>query len=374
MKVLMVGGGTGGHVYPAIAIAEAVQERILDSKILFVGSEEGIEVRIIPRERFSLVTIKSRGMLRKVSFKAISAPFMAIAGFFQSLNIIRSFRPDIIVATGGFVSLPVVVAGFFLRVPIVLHEANVVPGLTTRICKWFASRIIISFESSRKYFRFRKVFCIGVPVRKEIIRSVKGIAIQNLGLRQEQKIVLVLGGSQGAMSINKVVVDSLPELETLNIAMLHVCGERDHSWIIEATKDRYPFYHLFAYMFNIWDGLAAADVAVSRAGAMAISEILARGLPSILVPFPYSSEGHQDHNADVLVKGGAAILIKDRDLNRETLVNGIKQLLNDRQSYLNMQNACRTLSRPDAANEIVGVMTGILGIDLDVRKRKKKKQ
>lgn len=373
MKVIMVGGGTGGHIYPAIAIAEAIQDKILDSQILFIGSEEGLEVDLIPKERFSLVTIKSRGMLRKFSYKAISSPFIAIAGFFQSIGIIRSFKPDVIVATGGFASFPVILAGCFLRVPVVLHEGNVTPGLTTRICKWLASRIIISFEASRKYFMWRKVYVTGCPIRKEIVKTVKGIAIQNMGLRQDQKIILVLGGSQGAKSINKVIVDSLPDLSSLNVQLIHVCGQRDHSWVMGSIKGNYPFYHLVPYMYNIWDGLAAADMVISRAGATIISEILARGLPAILIPFPYSAEGHQDHNAKLLEEAGSAIVINDKELDKDRLVPELKKLLDDKPMLLSMQSASRALGKPDAAKEVVNIITSMLGMDINARKRKSKK-
>ena len=371
MKVIMVGGGTGGHIYPAIAIAEAVQEKIIDSKILFIGSEEGIETKIVPKERFSLVTIKARGMLRKLTYKSISSPFFAITGFFQSIGIIRSFQPQAIVATGGFVSLPVVLAGFFLRIPVILHEGNVTPGLATRICKWFASGITIAFEGSRKYYKFRKVYHIGGPVRKEIIRSVKSISIQHMGIRQDLKTVLVTGGSQGAKSINNVIIDALPELAKNNVQVIHVCGERDYQWVKEATlSSNFPFYHLIPYMYNIWDGLAAADIVISRAGATAISEIIAKGLPSILIPFPFSAEGHQDHNAAALQKAGACIVIKDREFNKDNLMSELNKIINDKQSYLNMSRASSLLGKPDAASQFVSIMLGILGVNLNARKRK----
>jgi len=368
----MVGGGTGGHIYPAVAIAEAVQDRVLDSQILFVGSEGGIEEKIVPEARFSLATIKARGMLRKLSFKAITSPFFAVAGFFDSLKILRSFKPDIIVATGGFVSLPVVLAGYFLRVPVLLHESNMIPGLTTRICKWFASRITISFEPQRKYFKWRNVHCTGGPVRLKIIKTVKGIAIQNMGLRQDQKIILVLGGSQGARSINKTIIDIIPDLAGLNVQLVHACGERDHDWVKDSVKGDYPFYHMIPYMYNIWDGLAAADLVVSRAGATAISEIIARGLPSILIPFPYSAEGHQDRNAKLLEEAGASVTIRDPDLNKEILLQKIKGILGDRELYSRMCGASSSMGRPDAAYEIVDIMTNLLGVDLNAKKRKKR--
>lgn len=373
MKVLMVGGGTGGHIYPAIAIAQAVQEKVIDSQILFVGSEGGIETDIVPRERFSLVTIKARGMLRKFTYRSFSAPFMAIGGIFQSISIIKSFKPDIIVATGGFVSFPVIIAGFMLRVPVILHECNTIPGLTTRICKWLASRITVAFEVTRKHIKWRKVYYVGNPVRKDVVKAVKSISIQNMGLRQEQKIILVLGGSQGAISINKTIVESMNELEALNVQVIHVSGERDHEWIKNEIKEGKLFYHLIPYMYNIWDGLAGADLVISRAGALAISEITARGLPSILIPYPYSAEGHQDKNAKILEDAGAAVIIKDKELNKAKLIGEVKRILNDKQLYSNMQNASRNLGKPDAAFEFVSIITGLLGIDLYARKRKTKK-
>jgi UDP-N-acetylglucosamine--N-acetylmuramyl-(pentapeptide) pyrophosphoryl-undecaprenol N-acetylglucosamine transferase len=372
MKVLMVGGGTGGHIYPAIAIAEAIQDRMLDSQVLFVGSEGGIEEKIVPEARFSLVTIKARGMLRKLSFKAVTAPFYAVAGFFDSLKVIKAFKPDIIVASGGFVSLPVVLAGSFRRVPIVLHEGNLIPGLTTRICKWFATAVNIEFESQRKYFKWKKVHCVGGPVRKNIIQAVKSIAIQKMGLRQDQKILLVLGGSQGAMSINKVVIEALPELAKMNIQVIHVCGERDHSWIKDAVKEEYPFYHLISYMYNVWDGLAACDLVVSRAGATAISEIIARGLPSILIPFPFSAEGHQEKNARLIKDSGAAVIINDQALDKETLIRNIEKIMKDRELHAKMSSASALLGRPKAANDFVDIIANIMGIELYVKKRKKR--
>jgi UDP-N-acetylglucosamine--N-acetylmuramyl-(pentapeptide) pyrophosphoryl-undecaprenol N-acetylglucosamine transferase len=372
MKVLMVGGGTGGHIYPAIAIAEAIQDRMLDSQVLFVGSEGGIEEKIVPEARFSLATIKARGMLRKLSFKAITSPFYAVAGFFDSLKVIKTFQPDVIVATGGFVSLPVVLAGAFRRVPIVLHEGNLIPGLTTRICKWFATAINVEFESQRKYFKWKKVHCVGGPVRKDIIQAVKSIAIQKMGLRQDRKILLVLGGSQGARSINKVVIEALPELAKLNIQVIHVCGERDHGWIKDAVKEEYPFYHLISYMYNVWDGLAACDLVVSRAGATAISEIIARGLPSILIPFPFSAEGHQDKNAGLLKDSGAAMVMNDQALDKDLLIQNIEKIMKDRELHAKMSSASALLGRPKAANDFVDIIANILGIELYVKKRKKR--
>jgi UDP-N-acetylglucosamine--N-acetylmuramyl-(pentapeptide) pyrophosphoryl-undecaprenol N-acetylglucosamine transferase len=255
---------------------------------------------------------------------------------------------------------------------VILHEGNAIPGLSTRICKWFVSCVTIAFEFQRKYFRWRKVYCIGGPVRREITSTVKGIAIQNLGLRQDQKIVLVLGGSQGARSINKFIIDSIPDLEKLNIQIIHVCGERDYSWVREAHRDDQPFYRLLPYMHNIWDGLAACDLVVSRAGATVISEIIARQLPSILIPFPFSAEGHQDLNANILKNAGACVVIKDADLNKDILLGEIDRILKDKDMYARMRVSAATLGKPDAAYEFVNIIANSLGIDLNAKKRKKR--
>jgi len=370
----MVGGGTGGHIYPAIAIAEAIQEVDIDSQILFVGSDDGIETRIIPKERFSLATIRARRMLRIISFRSLMAPFYAVLAFIDSIKVLNNFKPDAIVATGGFVSLPVVFAGVFKRVPVLLHEGNVTPGLSTRICKWFAKRITVAFESSRRYYRFRRVYCTGGPVRRQIIKAVRGISIQNMGMKQDNKYLLVLGGSQGARSINNLIIELLPDLSGLNVQIIHICGERNYDSIKDSAGQSYTNYHLIPYMYNIWDGLAAADLVISRAGATAISEILARGIPSILIPFPYSSECHQDHNADILKNSGAAIVINEKDLTKERLRDEIILILNDKELQQKMKESCKPLVRQDSAKQVVEIMFQMLGIDIYARKRKKTKK
>jgi UDP-N-acetylglucosamine--N-acetylmuramyl-(pentapeptide) pyrophosphoryl-undecaprenol N-acetylglucosamine transferase len=184
------------------------------------------------------------------------------------------------------------------------------------------------------------------------------------------KTLLVLGGSQGARSINRTLVEALPEMAKLNVQVLHVCGERDYDRMYTETTDLYPFYKLIPYMYNVWDGLAAADVVVSRAGATAISEILARGIPSVLIPFPFSSEGHQDHNAKLLSDAGAAVLVNDRDLTKERLLSETARLLNDKELYARMQSMCKTLTHPNASIEIVNVVYGMLKMEMPGMKKK----
>ncbi|MFC1767211.1 undecaprenyldiphospho-muramoylpentapeptide beta-N-acetylglucosaminyltransferase [Candidatus Margulisiibacteriota bacterium] len=375
MKVVIAGGGTGGHIYPGIAIAKALQTVNIKTQILFIGSEEGIEKNILPKERLSLVTIKSRGMLRKLSYKAVSAPFVLVAGFIQSLKVLKTFKPDAVVVTGGYVSLPVALAAFVRRIPILLHEENLKPGLSTRIIKWIARVVTTSFEGTKKYLKFKKrVYCFGNPVREAVIKTLRGVAIQNLGYKQNDRIVLIMGGSQGARSINQTIIDALPLFEGMNIQILHVSGERDHEWIRgQNLGSRHLFYRLVPYMHNLADGLAAADLVVSRAGATAISEIAVRGIPSILIPFPFSSGRHQDLNAKLMADAGASHIIWNKDLNAKVLVEEIKHILNNKDLREFMGNSARGLGRPDAAEGIVKMIYNITGQDEMLTRRKGRK-
>ncbi len=393
VRVAIASGGTGGHIYPAIAIAQELQNRDIGNEILFIGSEEGLEKKILSLERFSFKTIKARGMLRKLSFKSISAPFLAIYAVFQALKILRSFKPDILITTGGYVSLPTGIAAKLLRIPILVHEQNVTPGISSRITGFFAKKVTVSFDNTYKYFFKRKTAVTGNPVRKRIINAIKSVSLQKLNLDQKRKTLLILGGSQGARKINETVIEAIDDLCKEGLQIIHVTGERDYEFVVSKTEKRLldiekeiPFvkakkrqvtlakfkqYHPIPYMVNIWDGLAAADLVVSRAGGTAIAEITTRGLPSILIPFPFSADGHQEKNAKILEGKKAAVIVKNKELSKDSLVNIIRNLFNDPVKLKNIMTASKSFSKADAAEQIAQVIYDILGIKPQSRKKKK---
>ncbi|MFA6431679.1 MAG: undecaprenyldiphospho-muramoylpentapeptide beta-N-acetylglucosaminyltransferase [Candidatus Margulisiibacteriota bacterium] len=341
MKYAIVSGGTGGHIYPGIAIAEELIGDDPKAKIVFVGSGEGLEKDIIPRQGFNIKIISARALQRKISYKAISAPFVSIIGFFQSIFFLRSFAPNALISTGGYVSLPVVFAALLLRIPVYIHEQNVLPGVTNRIYFKFAKKVFFSFEDSLKYFPAGVV--VGNPVRKEILNAVRA--------KDKKRVVLIVGGSQGARTINNTVIGSLPKINGDDLKLVHIIGKRDFKDLTkEIDLKEYPFYQPVSYLYNMSEVLASADLVVSRAGATAIAEFLAKGLPMILVPFPFSAEGHQDLNADYITKNGAGIKINNADFGPETFLNILEledKELNKMRSFANL------IAKPDAANKII---------------------
>ncbi len=334
MKVIIVAGGTGGHIYPGIAIAQKLKEK---AEVLFIGSLEGLEKDLI---KFPIKLIHARGLLRKISWKAISAPLMAVWGIIDSLRYLREFRPDWIISMGGYVSFPVIIAAKMLKIPVLLHEQNVLPGATNRFLSKFADVVTLSFSESKKYI---KGVVTGNPVRESILKLKK--------INGKQFTVLIIGGSQGARSINVSVGDQIDNFMKLNIKIIHITGTRDYDIL---KKHNYPFYHMLSYMYNIEEGYKEADIVVSRAGATAISEILACGLPSILIPFPYAAENHQELNAKVVEKYGAAIKLSDQDLGKLSKVIG--SLITDQNKLIKMRESAKKLSRNNASESIIGLL------------------
>ena len=396
MKIAIVGGGTGGHIYPALALAEELQEKDLDSEILFIGSPEGIENELVSKERFTFETIKSRGMPRKLSLRAISAPFVSIAGFFQARRVLRSFSPRILISTGGYVSLPVAFAAKTLGIPVLIHELNTIPGLSNRISGLFAKKITLSFPEAMRYFPKRKVLLTGTPVRKKIINAINEVSKSRLELDLKRKTILILGGSQGARKINEVIIELLPDLLKENCQIIHITGKNDFEHVISSTKNIaqettdtskvaegkrkkeiikiYKLYRPIPYMYNIWDALASADLVISRAGGSTLAEILARGLPSILIPFPYSSEGHQDKNARSIEGAGAAIVLKNDELSRDSLLCIIRELLADKERLMTIAGAAKGLSSPEASKTIIDSIYEILDLPKVKSAGRKKKR
>jgi len=391
MKVAIVGGGTGGHIYPALAIAEELQKRELNTKILFIGSQEGLERELLPKERFAFVTVRSRGMLRKLSYKAFSAPFVSIIGFFQAYRILKAFSPKILISTGGYVSFPVAFAARLLRIPVLIHELNAIPGLSNKICSFFAKKVTVSFPETRKFFPRKKAFFTGTPVRNKITSAIKEVSRSRLGLYLKRKTILILGGSQGAQKLNIIVPEILEDLCRENCQVIHITGKKDYDHIVSLTKNlnlvhvdssvvrqgrrkkevkkTYKLYNPILYMYNIWDGLASADLIISRAGGSTLGEILARGLPSILIPFPYSAGRHQERNAKILEKAGAAILLKNEELSPDYLLSIIRKLLSEKGEMESIAEAARNLSSPEASKIIVDIIYEILNLPKVIKQK-----
>ncbi|MFA5114142.1 MAG: undecaprenyldiphospho-muramoylpentapeptide beta-N-acetylglucosaminyltransferase [Candidatus Margulisiibacteriota bacterium] len=330
-KVVIVAGGTGGHIYPGIAVAQA----LAGADILFIGSAAGLEKELVPPAGFNLKLIRARALTRQFSYKAVTAPFVTIIGFFQALAILAAFAPRVVLTMGGYAALPVVLAAKALGIKLYVHEQNVLPGVTNKLAFRLADKVFLSFPESLKYCAGEVV---GNPVRAEILKARR--------TKKDRQVVLVLGGSQGARSLNQAVAAALPKVDGRRWEIVHSVGRRDFP---QYGHLRSEHYRPLEYIADMAEALAGADLVVSRAGATALAEFTVVGLPMVLVPYPYAAEDHQELNADVMVRGGAARKIADRDFTAERFL----ALLNDRTLDLpRMGENAKKLARPAAARLI----------------------
>jgi UDP-N-acetylglucosamine--N-acetylmuramyl-(pentapeptide) pyrophosphoryl-undecaprenol N-acetylglucosamine transferase len=353
MKITIVSGGTGGHIYPGIAVADEIKKRDPQAEIVFLGSKDGLEKELVGKAGYKIKLIRSRALLRKISYKAISAPFVMFVGFFQAIFFLKKFSPDILVSTGGYASLPAVAAAKLLRIPTILLEQNVLPGAVNRICKRFSNKVFISFEETKKYMQGEVV---GNPVREEIKKADRNLSRKKLGLDQNARVILIMGGSQGSKKINEAVISAADKLPS-GVQVLHIIGERDYQWI-ESTINREELSNYFpiAYLHQeIANAIAASNLVISRAGATAIAEFVVLGIPMVLIPFPYAAENHQKLNAQVMVDGGAAIMVEDKDFDSEKFLSLITDSSLD---YDKMSKASLSFAKPDAAKRIVDYIYG----------------
>ncbi|MDD5382891.1 MAG: undecaprenyldiphospho-muramoylpentapeptide beta-N-acetylglucosaminyltransferase [Candidatus Margulisbacteria bacterium] len=356
MKIVIVAGGTGGHIYPGIAIAQEIRRREPKASILFLGSEEGLEKDLVAREGYQIKLIKARALLRKFSYKALSAPFISTVGFFQSLKILKEFSPGVLISTGGYASLPVVLAAKLLGIPIYIHEQNVLPGAVNRFCRRLASKVFLTFKESLQYIQGEVV---GNPVRREIIEADRDQARDKLKIKG--RMILIIGGSQGSRKMNQAIIGALDRLPK-DVQIFHIIGNRDFNWVRQQLDGRkIAGYNPISYLYDMSAVIAAADLVVSRAGATAIAEFLVRGIPMILVPFPYAAEDHQRLNAKVIADNGGAVVVEDSEFKPEKFSELIDGKALD---YDKMKAAVRRLAtqqllgRPEAAERIVNFIYG----------------
>ena len=357
MKVAFAGGGTGGHVYPAIALADALKDR---AEILFIGSPDGIENTLVPAAGYELATIESSPLQRGASLRSIGTAAMNVIGIAQGLGVLRSFRPDIAIATGGYVSFPAMAAARILRMsglraPLALLEPNAHPGLANRLLAPIVDEVWGAFPAADPAFGKKYVYT-GVPVRASLLHPNNRIeAARKLGLDPSRRTILAVGGSQGARSINEAVA-ALATRRALppSWQLLHICGERDYDYMQAA--ERMPFganlVVLVPYLQDMSDAYAVCDLAIARAGASTLGELAALGIPAILVPYPHAAEDHHARNAAVLAERGAAVVIEDRELNADALWWTLRELMQP-ERLEQLRSAARTLANRDPVATIL---------------------
>ncbi len=353
-RLLFAGGGTGGHLYPALAIADAVRAIDPDSTILFLGTKKKIEAQIVPQHGYSFATIWISGIRRSVSLSTLMVPLKVITAIVQSAVYLRRFQPDVVVGTGGYVCGPPAFAATLLGIPMVLQEQNSYPGITTRLLAHRAQKVYLTFERSRTFLRRSDNTVIsGNPVRRVVGTIPRTEGAERLGLDPSKKTLLVVGGSQGAASINTAILKAVQELRLTGIQILWLTGERDYDRVRATVESQAEpgNIRVVPYLKRMEDAYAAADLAVCRSGATTLAELTCAGLPSILVPYPFAAADHQTENARALVDIGAALMCADRDAGSQ-LFPMIRELFQQPDRLAAMSAAARQAARPDAAHRI----------------------
>ncbi|MCK9217234.1 MAG: undecaprenyldiphospho-muramoylpentapeptide beta-N-acetylglucosaminyltransferase [Firmicutes bacterium] len=367
--MILAGGGTGGHIYPAIAIAKGFSKIYDNADILFIGTKDGLESKVIPLEGFTFKHIKVRGFLRELSIKNVIAVKEVLISFFHVYKMIREFKPDVVIGTGGYVSGSVLLTASLMRIPTFIHEQNAYPGITNRILSRFVDRIALTFEEASNYLKNQgQIIVTSNPLRKDITNINCKEGKGTLGFDDKIPLLFIVGGSRGAKSINENIMLLVKEcIETKSFQILHMTGDTQYEKVISLYKEMeipYENKHIkvLPYVYDMPNALAGSDLIISRSGAGLVSEITALGKPCILIPYPYASDNHQEFNAKVLERNGAAIVILESDLNSRLLLFEVKRLLNNPGIMRSMSVRSKELSKINATEEIIEAIEELVRI------------
>lgn len=368
MNVMFTCGGTGGHINPAIAVANILKERDPQGKILFVGAQGGMEEELVPKAGFQLLGLPSSSFSRKLTPKGlahnIGGVFKICSALIQVRRKIREFQPDVIVGTGGYASFPALYVGGKMGIPTCVHEANAVPGLATRLVAKQVDKILVCFEESgRAYAQQEKVEVVGMPVRREFIYTQREEARKELNLDQRPLVVSAFG-SLGAREMNKAMADfmKIEFEEGVPYQHIHATGSFGWRWMPERMKekgvdfDQAPGLDMREYIYNMPTVMAASDVIISRAGASSCNEIAAAGIPCILIPSPNVTDNHQEKNARVLERIGGCVVVLEQECTGQRLYEEVRKLLDDEPLRRRMRQALLGAAMPDSAERICDIL------------------
>jgi UDP-N-acetylglucosamine--N-acetylmuramyl-(pentapeptide) pyrophosphoryl-undecaprenol N-acetylglucosamine transferase len=370
IRVAITGGGTGGHLYPALAVAEALKADPDVADILYIGNTGKKEAELVPAQGIHFIGITFSGMPRRLNPALLGWGFSFIGAFFASRNHLKTFRPDVAFGTGGYVTAPVLFAALSLGIPYVVHEPDAYPGLVNRLMGRWATQMSCAFAGAEKRLKTRHLRVLGNPLRGQIGQVSREAALKNLGLpfTLDKPILLVTGGSQGARKINTGVLEALPELiDELGFQVLHQTGENLYAEVREACPPQYqehPAYVMAPFLIDMASTLALADIAICRSGSMSLSEMYRGGIPTILVPYPYAAADHQRLNALASQTAGASAMIPDDQFTGETLVSTLRSLQSDPEKLTAMKRAAETLAHPHATADVVRMVKAVAHHDV----------
>ncbi|MBR1753321.1 undecaprenyldiphospho-muramoylpentapeptide beta-N-acetylglucosaminyltransferase [bacterium] len=362
----ITGGGTGGHIYPAIAIGDELRKDEQTAEVYYVGNPNNMEFGITQKRGYKFLPVKVSAMPRKISFSLLGWSVQLCFAVLKSLYYIKKYKPDAILGTGGYVSAPALIAGIITKTPIMIHDCDAIPGIVSRNIAPKAQRVSLAFEKALEKIKTDKAIINGNPLREEFKTLTKQKARQNAGLRDKMTLC-VMGGSQGAKSINLAFVKIIERLsKEHDLQIVFQTGNKKFEEVIELLQQVYPDYEndenitVKPFFDNMTDILKSADIAVSRAGSLSLSELCVCAVAPILVPYPHAAADHQRKNAKFMVEKRAALYLEDADVTADTLLIAIEQLLDDHDKLGLIQRNIYSLAKPDATQNIISQLKGIV--------------
>lgn len=358
LTVIIAGGGTGGHIFPGIAIAQEFKRRNEETEILFVGTAKGLETKIVPREGFKLELIEVSALKRVGLLRRIKSLLLLPKSFLAVRSLIERIKPDVVIGVGGYASGPVVLIAALMGVPTLVAEQNALPGFTNRVLARFVKSAAVTFEEAKRFFG-DKAEITGNPVRAEFFDVPPK---QAAGSENDAIHIFITGGSQGARAINLAVIDALPLLngEKNRLSITHQTGEHDYDKVRAAYLENGWKVEVKPFIENMIDEFAKADLVITRAGATTVAELAAAGKPALMIPFPFAADDHQRKNAEAVERSGAGRMILQAELTPERLAQELLWLVHDLQQLARMAEASKKLGHPDAAAKVVDLAMKIL--------------
>lgn len=362
MKVLIAAGGTGGHINPGIAIANKVKQEDPTSEVLFVGTKKGIEQDLVPKAGYKLQLIRSAGITKKINIDNLKNIYKLFLGIQDSKRIIKNFKPDVVIGTGGYVSAPVLYRANKMKIPTILHESNALPGKTVKLLSKKADKVLVGFEEAKKRLPHAKqVVLTGSPTKMSNInlssQEINEIR-ENMGLKPDKTTVLVFGGSQGAKTINDAMLEIITSDKKRDYQIIFAPGPKQYEKIKASLEEKgmkivgIDGVKILPYIYNMEKIMNAVDLLVCRSGAMTITEIATVGVASILVPFPFAAENHQEYNAKALENVGAAKIILDKEMTGDILSKEIENMIKDKDKLKQMGQNAKKIAISDSEEKI----------------------
>ncbi len=359
MRVIISGGGTGGHIYPALAIAEEIKERYEECELLYIGTNNSLEQELAKNAGIKFESLRVKGIPRKLNKKSFIALKELLIGLKEAKKILKDFKPNLVIGTGGYVSAPIVFMASRKHIPSVIHEQNAYPGLANRLLSRFTDKVFITFEESRNFFKNKeKTLLTGNPVRNSLLQIDKESAIERLGLNKDKPLIVSFGGSGGQKSLNREIIALIKHIEKFkDFQLIHVTGKIYYDDFLEILKKEkivlddnltiVPYYYKMPYAIN------AAELIITSGGAIALAEISAVGKASILIPKAYTAENHQEYNAKAFQNAGAGIMILEEELKDEKLIHTVLDLFDNKEQLENMATKSKNIGNSFAVKKIV---------------------